>query len=299
MKKMASTKSGRDFPVSMRGVIDMIFGRWPAWPWSVIFLLTAGAIAGAASAPTLRAWAPQWVSALGIAACAGYGLVAAALLSLMPRAWKLLSLQRAARGRPASLEESWWPLELLAAALRTTPALRRTLEEFNTAVAAAVGHARTILADRLWPAWVAAFVAPVLGLMTAWHNGAHVQVRMHDAAAPAKVLPAFIAQVSPPMVTTIAASLVLVVVIIAIDQWTKMLLVRWQGIVDAADGSHPAVLERLSLDGAGSAAEPLRGAGIAFSGGAASSAVQESLPITSLDPDELERKWRESTSRAE
>jgi hypothetical protein len=296
---MAGSKSGRGFPVSVRGVVDVIFGRWPAWPWSVVLLIAAGGIAGAAVAPALRAWAPDRAAAFGTAACAGYGLVAAALMSLLPRAGRLLALQRAVRRRPAAVEASWWPLELLAAALRSTPTLRRTLEEFNTAVSAAVGQARTILADRLWPAWVAAFIAPVLGLMTAWHNGAQVQMRMNDGTAPAQVVPAFIAQVSPPMVATIAASLALVVAIVALDQWTKILLVKWRGIVEATDGNHPAIIERLSVDAAAAAHEAPRGAGIAVTRESAPRPPQESLPITSLDPDNLEREWRESTSRRE
>ena len=296
---MTGSTSGRSFPDSVRGVVDMIFGRWPAWPWSVVVLIAAGGITGGAVAPVLRAWAPDRTAAFGTAACAGYGLVAAALLSLLPRAGRLLTLQRAVTRRPAMVEASWWPLELLAVALRSTPTLRRTLEEFNTAVSAAVGQARTILADRLWPAWLAAFIAPVLGLMTAWQNGAQVQMRMGDGTAPAQVVPAFIAQVSPPMVATIAASLTLVVAIVALDQWTKLLLVKWRGIVEAADGNHPAILERLSVDAAAAAHEAPRGSGIAVTRESAPSPPQERLPITSLDPDTLEREWRESTSRRE
>ena len=123
--------------------------------------------------------------------------------------------------RPTTIDGAWWPLDLLVAALATTPMLRRTPEEFTTAVTAASGQARSLLADRLWPAWTAAFVAPVLGLITAWQNGSRVQVRLQQGEEVATVFPAFIAQVSPPMVATIAASLALMVTLVAIDQWTK------------------------------------------------------------------------------
>lgn len=286
----------RDFPVSMSRVIDVIFGRWPGWPWSVVALIIGGGVAGAMASSTLRSWAPERAAALGTAACAGYGMVAAAFLTLLPRAGRILMLQGAVRRRPSAVEASWWPIELLAVALRSTPALRRTLEEFNTAVGAAVGQARTILADRLWPAWVAAFVAPVLGLITAWHNGAQVQQRMQVGTAATQVMPAFIAQVSPPMVATIAASLALVVAIVALDQWTKRLLVRWRGVVEATDGGHPVVIERLAIEQPGATVAAVRGASVAAVGVPPPTLPDEKLPTTTIDPDELARRWRESSS---
>jgi len=292
---MPDVKTGsRDYPVSMGRVIDLIFGRWPAWPWSVVAVIVAGGVAGAAVSSTLRSWAPDRTAALGTAACTGYGMVVAAFFTLLPRAGKILMLQGAVRRRPPAVEASWWPLELLAVALRSTPALRRTLEEFNSAVNAAVGQARTILADRLWPAWVAAFIAPVLGLITAWQNGAQVQQRVQAGTAATQVMPAFIAQVSPPMVATITVSLALVVAIVALDQWTKRLLVRWRGVVEAADGGHPLVVERLAIEQPG-ASVAARGAAITPAGTPPPSLPDEKLPTTNIDPDELARRWREST----
>lgn len=276
---------GPRLPDSIRGATEAIFGRWPAWPWSMLGLVAAGGVAGAAAAPALRAAEVANPAAMGTAACAGYGIVAAALVSLLPRAWRLLTLRRAVIRRPTTVDASWWPLELLAVALRSKPELQRTQEHFPTAVGAAVDQIRTILSDRLWPAWVTAFVAPVLGLMTAWHNGAQVQLRLQDGDAPTAVFPAFVAQVSPPMVATIAAALALIVAVVALDQWTKGLLLRWAGIVEASDVDHPAVREQFSGEPAGEPERP----------------GTEKTPAERrhVDPDELERRWRASTPRGE
>lgn len=270
---------------SIREATEVIFGRWPAWPWSVLGLIVACGVAAAAAAPALRAAEVANPAALGTAACAGYGIVAAALASLLPRAWRLLSLRRDVVRRPNDVDATWWPLELLAVALRSKPELQRTQEHFPAAVGAAVDQMRTILADRLWPAWVTAFVAPVLGLMTAWHNGAQVQSRLQDGDAPAAVFPAFVAQVSPPMVSTIAAALALIVAVVAIDQWTKGLLLRWGGIVEAADVDHPAVRQQLSGEPIGEPHQP-----------ATERTMEERRHV---DPDELERRWRASAARGE
>lgn len=279
--------TGREprFPDSIRDAIDSLFRHRPAWPWSVLGFVAAGGFAGAAAAPAIRATHAVDPAALGTAACAGYGIVTAALMSLLPRVGRLLSLRREVIRRPPVLDEAWWPLEFLTVALRSQPKLQRTEEHFNASVGAAMSEARTILSDRLWPAWVTAFIAPVLGLMTAWRNGAQVQSRLQDGDAPAAVFPAFVAQVSPPMVATIAASLVLIVAVVALDQWTKGLLLRWRGIVEESDANHPVVRARL-------AAEPDAAPEQAVAG-------RTKADRSPIDPNELERKWRESATRSE
>jgi hypothetical protein len=296
---MRATAAGRDGATSIRAATDEIFGRWPAWPWSVLILIAGGGIVGAASAPALRAAGVASSATLGTFACAGYGLVAAAFLSLLPRIGRLLLLQQGVARRPETIDEAWWPLRLLPAALASTPTLRRTHEEFSSAVAAAAGQVRGILAHRLWPAWAVAFVAPVLGLMTAWQNGATVQVRFQPDAGPGAVLPALISQVSPPMVATIAASLALMVVAVAIDQWTKGLLQRWLGIVEAADGGHPAVAAKLSLGPVADAPRPGRDSEPPSREPSLPppSSAGENLPVHPLDPEELARLWQQSQSR--
>jgi hypothetical protein len=275
--------------------VDAVFGRWPAWPWSVLALLLAGGVLGLVAAPAQRRVGAIDPAALGAAACAGYGIVVAALVSLVPRVGRLVTLWGGIARRPTAIDGTWWPLDLLAAALATTPMLRRTPEEFTAAVTAAGGQARSLLADRLWPAWTAAFVVPVLGLITAWQNGSRVQVRLQQGEDVATVFPAFIAQVSPPMVATIAASLALMVTLVAIDQWTKALLRRWTGVVDVTDGEHPAVVARLSRDDfRDSTPRPA-----AAPPSVAPAPEPRNLPTHPLDPDELDALWRRSDPRRE
>lgn len=284
--------------LSLRRAVDAIFGRWPAWPWSVLAFLLAGGIVGLVAAPALRRAGAIDPAALGSAACAGYGIVVAALMSVLPRVGRLVTLWAGIARRPTTIDRDWWPLDLLAAALATTPMLRRTPEEFTAAVTAASGQARSLLADRLWPAWTAAFVAPVLGLITAWQNGSRVQVRLQQGEEVATVFPAFIAQVSPPMVATIAASLALMVTLVAIDQWTKALLRRWTGVVDVTDGEHPAVVERLARDDfrdSTATPTPLPAATPSVT----PAAEPRNLPTHPLDPDELDALWRRSDPRRE
>lgn len=291
---MASGKADqRSRAATLRGAVDEVFGRWPAWPWSILGLIVAGGIVGLAVGSALRDPAGEHRAALGAAACAGYGIVAAALLSLLPRLAKLTVLGRDVHRRPAAVDASWWPLTLLGPALAATPTLRRTPQEFRAAVDTAGGQARSILADRLWPAWVTAFVAPVLGLITAWQNGAKVQLRLKQGEDFASVFPAFIAEVSPPMMATITAALALMVAIVATDQWTKGLLRRWCGIVEAGDGDHPAVLDAIGKETFRDAPEAPRPAAAAV----APKPTQPPKPTHHLDPDELDAMWRQSDSR--
>jgi len=288
----AVSENKRAGATSLRGVVDEIFGRWPAWPWSVLGLIVAGGVVGLVAGSSPGGTAEEGRAAFGKAACAGYGLVAAAVLSLLPRVGKLAMLWQGAARRPAAIDDSWWPLKLLAPTLVATPSLRRTPQEFKSAVAAAGGQIRSILADRLWPAWVVAFMAPVLGLITAWQNGARVQLRLQQGEEVATVFPAFIAQVSPPMVATIAASMALMVAVVVIDQWTKALLRRWSGIVEPTDGEHPCVINRLGR-------EEFRDAPGASRPHVTPDSKTESKRDDEIDPDELAEMWRQSSSRNE
>lgn len=289
--------SGRDGATSIGSAVDGVFGRWPAWPWSVLALIAAGGAAGALAAPALRSAGVASPAALGNYACAGYGIVLAAFVSLLPRVGRLLALHGGAARRPGTIDEAWWPLRLLPTALAATPTLRRTPAEFAAAVDAAADGVRAILAHRLWPAWAVAFVAPVLGLITAWQNGAMVQVRLRqDDDSAATVIPAIISQVSPPMVATIAASLALMVAVVAIDQWTKGLLQRWRGIVDAADGEHPAVVARLGLEDLAGGSEGGRAATVASGPPPIPKPQEEKLTTHPLGHAELARRWNQSGS---
>ena len=97
----------------------------------------------------------------------------------------------------------------------------------------AAGETRSLLTYRLWPACVACFVAPVLGLLSAWASGAQVELKAgQDATALyMQVLP----QVSPPMVATISASLLLMIILAVLDQLTKELLQTWASVVTLTD----------------------------------------------------------------
>lgn len=292
---MREDVSGRTGATTFRGATDEIFGRWPAWPWSVIALIVGGSIVGAAAAGPLRAAGVASPAALGTFACAGYGLVAAAFLALLPRVGRLVMLQPGASRRPAAVGEGWWPMRLLPAALATTPTLRRTPEEFTAAVASTAREVRNILADRLWPVWAAAFVAPVLGLLTAWQNGETVQLRLQSDAGSDTVLPALISEVSPPMVTTIAASLALMLAVVVVDQWTKSLLRRWSGVVEPADGDHAAVAGKLALDRVSDRIRLDREANVAPPLPPEPPAGK--LATHHLDPAELDRLWKQSQPR--
>jgi len=280
---------------SILGAVDAIFGRWPAWPWSVLALITGGGVAGAACLPILRGRGLTGPYAVGAAEAAGYGIVAAAVGSLLPRVVRLLVLRRGLARPRDGITADWWPLSLLATALERTPRLRRTEQEFEAAVAAAGGQARSILAYRLWPACVTCFTAPVLGLVTAWQTGARV-LRLQGEAA--DLYPAFVAQVSPPMVGTISASLALMIAVVIVDQSTKGLLQRWSGIVEPGDAEHESVVARLGQEDvdASGAAPPAAAGGRGTEEPAPPPAP---LPPRRLDPAELQRLWRESSARQE
>jgi len=190
--------------------VNEIFGRPPGWPWSIVAWIAAGGVVGAIVAGLLAPAAGPPHPALRWAACAGYGVVVASLIVVLPRAVRLATLRVSLAKRPAddSGERAWWPLQLLTAALRGTSTLRLTRQDFDAAVNRAWPTARSILVQRFWPAWVAAFVVP---------------------------LRQFVPQVSPPMVATIAAALVLMVVLAVVDQLTAGLLQHWSRAVQFSD----------------------------------------------------------------
>ena len=232
---MAARGSGDSEGYTLQRGVDDVFMRMPLWPWSAIGLIVLGGIGGARLSGWLRLVAPLPESALHWAACAGYGIVAAAVLLTIPRFIHLVSLRGALGRRPANDggDTPWWPLRLLAAALHLAPAGARTQQDFIVAVGRAGSYARSLLAYRLWPACVAAFIAPVLGLLSAWETGWQI-VSKAGVNSP-DVLMQFTAQVSPPMVITISAGLALMVVLAVIDQMTKSILLRWGSTMCLAD----------------------------------------------------------------
>lgn len=233
----SASRSYRDEGYTIPRAVDDVFGRWPAWPWSVLVFIVLGGVAGTAASTLLAGPDAVPNPALRWAACTGYGALLAAFVTTLPRAVKLLSLRSAVGRRPAADngDPPWWPLRLLAAALRQTPTLRLTQQDFTGAVGQAAGEARSLLTYRLWPVCVAGFVAPVFGLLSAWESGSQVELKPGEDAASIymRVLP----QVSPPMVAAISAALVLMIVLAMLDQFTKGLLQKWATTVTLADAN--------------------------------------------------------------
>lgn len=215
--------------------VDDVFLRMPLWPWSALALIILGGIGGAGTSEKLRQLYPAYDPALRTAACAGYGVVAVALLLVMPRALRLVWLNVSLVRRPANDggDRPWWPLRLLAAAVHLSPAGPVVHEQFMAAVGRAISFARSMLAYRLWPSCLAAFVAPVLGLLSAWEAGK--QVMLGEGGNASDVFMRLVLQVSPPMVGTISVALGLMVVLAVIDQATKNLLLRWGTTMRLAD----------------------------------------------------------------
>ena len=290
---ITASGSGRDRSTSLHAAVDRVFGRWPGWPWSVLAVITAGGLLGAFVTPLLRSTGLASPAALGRYAGAGYGIVLVGFGVLCTRAVRLLALQSRMARRPGQIDEGWWPLRLLPAALASSPTLRLTSGEFTAAVDAMADRTRSVLAHRLWPVWAVAFTAPVLGLITAWQNGAMVQMQVRPDDTPATVLPAIISQVSPPMVATITASLALAMAVVMTDQWTKGLLHRWRLLVEQTDGQHPAVLSHLGMDEAGNGAESTVGARTPPPPPPPPSPDQHKLTTHPLDHEELARRWNQ------
>ena len=218
-----------------------VFGYWPAWPWSACAVIVGCGLIGMATAPLFTPVDGTPHPAVRWAAVTGYGLAVGGLLTLVPRMLKLQQCSRDLKQRPANGAD-WWPYRLLATALVDVPALRATPEDFKAAVDRTRVRVRGLLATRFWPATAVAFVVPVFGLISAWESGSMVRVTQADRAA---IYAVFLPQVAPPMVATISIALVLLLVIVGIDQWTKSLLAGWANQVRFADIELPAVQNRI------------------------------------------------------
>lgn len=238
---MSRGTQSRDEGYTLGRAVNDIFGSPPGWPWSIVAWIVGGGVVGAFAARLLAPAGSVPNPALRWAACAGYGAVVASLFTVLPRAVRLATLRASLAKRPADDggEKGWWPLRLLTAALRGTPTIRLSRQDFDGAVNRAWPVARSILVQRFWPAWVAAFVVPVLGLFSAWEAGKQIEVVAGQSAS--DVLRQFVPQVSPPMVATIAAALLLMVVLAVLDQLTAGLLQGWSRSVQFADRESPVV----------------------------------------------------------
>jgi hypothetical protein len=229
-------------------------------------------------------------------AAAGYGVAIGGFLTLLPQLVMVMRLRAGLATRPDGEDpgRTWWPLVLVASALRDTPLLRRTADDFRTAVQGFVPVARGLLAQRLWPACAAAFVAPVLGLVSAWiswskHLPDAVRVASETVAQQSDTQPVQILEVTPvvdwglvawPMIITISLSLALMIAVVIIDQLSGRLLQTWASRVRPLDAESSFVQEQL-LRGQG-------GATVAIAGGR-ESADKSSLPpspppTTALQP---------------
>lgn len=263
--------------LSAESAVREVWG--PARLWLSLATVVAGGCVGGllAVVPQAEEWTALSREAFRTWACVGYGIACGGILTLLPR---LLSLARLGRGlsrRPTDdgADRPWWPLAFVASALRDTPALRRTPEDFRSAVTGFVPQARGLLAQRLWPACAAAFVAPVLGLISAWRSWqVYLPERQRQALERAQPGESVVmvpdidwGSVAAPMIGTIALSLVLMLGIVAVDQLTRRLLQRWASSVRALDAESPLVQERLaavdelSPRGMGDPARPARASG--------------------------------------
>jgi hypothetical protein len=230
--------------------IANVAGPNRAW-WSVAFIVACGLGAAGLAMLNPSEWEPlrPW-------ACAGYGVAIGGLLSVLPRFGLLFALGSSLKRRPATEDPArpWWPLRLVASALRDTPALRRTADDFRTAVHGFMPQARALLGQRLWPACVAAFTAPVLGLVSAWVSWkvhlpeavrlAEEQGRESDLTEVVPVVDWGL--VAWPMIITIALSLALMLAVVLADQLTRRLLHRWAESVRPLDAESQFVQEQLA-----------------------------------------------------
>jgi len=219
-----------------------VFGRWPVWPWSVLGVIVACGLIGLAVAPLFAPSEGQPHPALRRAAVMGYGMAIGAFITVVPGLLSLQQRSRDLRQRPDH-DVDWWPYQLLASALIDVPALRATPEDFGAAVDRTRVRSRELLAFQLWPVAVAAFVIPVLGLLSAWESGQ--TVIFTEEREPARVFPEIISQVSPPMISTIVVGLMVILLVVGIDQWTRSLLAGWADRVRFTDAESQQVQVRL------------------------------------------------------
>jgi hypothetical protein len=242
----------------------------PARLWlSLATVVAGGCVGGALAAVMPQAGEGGAVSgdAFRTCECVGYGIACGGILTLLPRLVSLARLGRGLSRRPSAdaTGRPWWPLVLVASALRDTPALRRTSEDFRSAVTGFVPQARGLLSQRLWPACAAAFTAPVLGLISAllaWQD--YLPERQRQALERAQPGESVVivpdiewGSVATPMIGTIALSLALMLGVVAVDQLTRLLLQRWSSSIQLVDADSPLVQERLAAVGE----LPIRGMG--------------------------------------
>lgn len=240
--------------------ISEVAGRNRAW-LAAVFILACGL--GAAGLAMMQPSAWELLRPL---ACAGYGLAIGGLLSVLPRFVSLFALGSKLNRRPATEDPArpWWPLQLVASALRDTPSLRRTADDFRTAVQGFVPQARGLLGQRLWPACVAAFVAPVLGLVSAWvswsvHLPEAVRLAQEQGleADQTEVVPVVDwSVVAWPMIITIVLSLAVMLAVVLADQLVRRLFQRWTEAVRPLDADSQFVQERLAALAEGQLAAP-------------------------------------------
>jgi hypothetical protein len=200
----------------------------------------SGLLSRSAEAP--REWLRPW-------ACVGYGIALGASVAILPLAWRIMQLGATVSRRPSPEAASdpartWWPLRLVAAALRNTPVLRMTAQDFTAATGWFAAEARGLISHRLWPACAAAFAAPVFGLVSAWLSWG----RSIDSAAtrPVDAIAVPLGDVAWPMAFTILAGCVVMLGVVLVDQMTRGLLQRWSTIVIPQDVETAAVQARLA-----------------------------------------------------
>jgi hypothetical protein len=196
-------------------------------------------------------------------ACAGYGIAFGGVLTLGPRVLRIAKLRaellrRPAVEAPSSIDRPWWPLCLLPGALRHTPLLRMTVQDFTSATTTLANEVRALLAQRLWPACVAAFTAPVLGLVSAWWAWGHAMSAVEREATVAAVP---LLMVASPMVFTILAGLAVMLAAVVVDQMTRGLLQRWSATLLVEDAMAPVVRARLEATDGPPVSEEEAGAG--------------------------------------
>ncbi len=256
---MARQSAFSDDMLSSDAAVSEVWG--PSRSWLALASILVGGAAGwgiAVALPDAAEVATASRDWAGPLAWMGYGLAIGGIVTLLPRVVSLLMLGRSLTQRPAADggARSWWPLPLLAAALRETPSLRRTPEDFRLGVSGFVSQARSLLAQRLWPACVAAFATPVFGLISAWMSWesqlpeairrSQEQVQDGDAAA---VVPSFDWGIAAPMIISIGLASLLMLGIVVVDQLARRLLLRWAATVRMLDAESPLVQERLAPSG--------------------------------------------------
>jgi hypothetical protein len=247
---MVSGLHGRD-GYSLSQAVRDVFGADRVW-LSWIVVIVAGLLGGAA-APLVTDSSDASAALASRFTGAAAGVVVGGLLSLLPRTAGLVALGSQLQRRPAdlgSVERPWWPLRLLAAALANTPPARRTNQDFTEAVGGIVTPIRGLLSRRSWPACAAAFAAPALGLAGAWQawqafiDGPRFQEIVRGAQQDLPV-PGVFAQASLPMIVSIVSSLLLMLAVVGIDQWSRKTVQAWATAVQPSDAESGFVSQLL------------------------------------------------------